>query len=94
MLMLLALTPFLALAAPGSDKVAVIGSPWTDERGMIAIIARANGLTVESGGHANVMIARSPDADFAQRLYHAGAWLVLSSGLVSGCRSPTSQEQS
>lgn len=93
MLVLLAAAPLSVLALPQSQTVAVIGPPWVEADGMIAIVAEAGGLPLRDGARANVMIAQSLEPHFVRRLYQAGAWLVLSSSAGSPCAPSSSQAQ-
>lgn len=90
-LFLLAFTPLFALVLPRSETVAVVGPPWGDASGMIAIAARADGAILRPGGHSNILIVNSPHPDFVRRLYGAGAWLVLDPLAAGGCLSVSPQ---
>jgi hypothetical protein len=84
----LLLTLFLALSAawalPGPVAVAtpaarplgatllVVAPPWASARSMVE---RAGGRLV--GGHGLGRVAFGRDPDFADRLWHGGAWLVM-----------------
>jgi hypothetical protein len=84
-LALLVCAPMVVLGLPRSETVAVIGPPWAGGAKLFAIVAEAGGSPVRAGGHANIVIAHSPQADFVWRLYAAGAWFVLSPLLAKGC---------
>lgn len=47
--------------------------------------ARSGALILRAGGWRNVVIIAEPDALARQRLYDAGAWLVIETGSALGC---------
>lgn len=88
------LAPLATLALPRSDTVAVIGAPGSGLDGMAALVARARGSIVRTGGLANVIVAVSADPGFAGRLYGAGAWLVLDPVALGGCLTSSARTAS
>lgn len=69
----------------GATQYAVLGPPWLGAGRMLALVDEAGGVPLDTGGWANVVIARSDAPDFAAALYHAGAWLVLDAVRLRGC---------
>lgn len=80
----LACLPALALAAPTSDEVAVVGLRQ-DEAAVMALVARAGGVVVRGVGSNIVVVVRSDQPGFVWRLYREGAWLVLNPLVAGGC---------
>ncbi len=83
-LLFLILTPFLVVAAPRSEAVAVLGRPGGGIGETVAIVAAAGGELVRPGP-AGLVVARSDAPGFVRRLYDAGAWLVLDPLVAGGC---------
>ncbi|BCM85977.1 hypothetical protein [Methylobacterium indicum] len=83
-LLLLTLAPFLVVALPRSDAVAVLGRPGAGIGEAAAIVAAAGGRLVRAGP-AGLVVARSEAPGFVRRLYGAGAWLVLDPLVAGGC---------
>ncbi len=69
----------LPFAGPPGRLVAVVGRPAA----AVTAVSRAGGRIVEIRG--GVVLARSPDRDFAWRLYRAGASVVLEGNVTAGC---------
>jgi hypothetical protein len=69
----------------GATQFAVLGPPWRETVGMIALVDRAGGAVLDAGGWRNIVIARSEDPGFAAAAYRAGAWLVLDAVRLRGC---------
>ncbi|KMO36527.1 hypothetical protein VQ02_15195 [Methylobacterium variabile] len=86
-LVLLLLAPFLVVAVPHSDTVAVLGRPGGGVAGAAAIVAAAGGRLLGTGA-TGLVVARSDEAGFVRRLYGAGAWLVLDPAVAGGCGPP------
>ena len=80
--------PLIAAAdLPGKAQgtVAVVFAPGTSSAAAVSAVAAADGLLVRGGGWSNVLVVRSDQAGFAQRLRDAGAWLVLDPQSAAGC---------
>lgn len=69
----------LPFAGPPGRMVAVVGRPAT----AATAVSRAGGRIVEI--RSGVVLARSPDRDFAWRFYRAGALVVLEGNVAAGC---------
>ena len=76
------LVPLGLLAAPTSGTVAAIGPPGRD---MTAVVARAGGSILRTGGWANIVVATAGPSDLVARLYASGAWLVVDARFARGC---------
>jgi hypothetical protein len=76
-----------ALEAQPRDRmrVAAIFPPWTSAEHAMAQVARAGGRIVRSGAIDAIVVAQGADADFADRLYAAGAWAVVDPAAWGGC---------
>jgi hypothetical protein len=77
----------LAVAAvwpPQTGPVAVFASPWS--AGAAGIVANAGGSLLASSVFPWVIVAKSDEPGFVQRLYDAGAILVTDPRLALGCR--------
>lgn len=75
-----------AQAAEASrGEVVVVAGPGATLAQTIAIVARAGGSIVAPGRFANVVVAASPYAHFADALRREGAWAVIASPRLAGC---------
>lgn len=72
-------------AAPTSPFVAVVVAPWSAPESAAKVVAAAQGSLVAPGRFGWIVIAHSPDDNFASRLKQAGAWFVLDHKTLSGC---------
>lgn len=78
------LVPLAATMAPREGEPVVILAPFTSA-GAIGVMARADGRLLAASRLEALVIADSENPDFVARLYKAGAWLVISGRLLSGC---------
>ena len=90
LLLLLAASVLPLVAAadlPGKahGTMAVVFAPGTSSAAAVSAVAAADGLLVRGGGWSNVLVVRSDQTGFAQRLRDAGAWLVLDPQSAAGC---------
>lgn len=86
--------PFWARARPpGSAALVVVGAPWAPASSVVDIVARADGSVLRGTGWTWVVVARSDEPGFADRLAARGAWLVIEGTDRTGClgRAPTLQ---
>lgn len=83
-LVLMLVAPLLVLAAPRSEAVAVLARPGGSTAETTRIVAAARGEIIRASA-AGLIVARSDEAGFVQRLYGAGAWLVLDPIVAGGC---------
>jgi hypothetical protein len=76
-----------ALEAQPRDRtrVAAIFPPWTSAEAAIARVAQAGGRIVRPGLIGAIVVAQGDDAEFADRLYAAGAWAVVDPAAWGGC---------
>jgi hypothetical protein len=86
----LAVVSVLAMAAlqarPRSGaQVAAVFSPWTSGQAAFARIAQADGLVVRRGFIDAIVVVQSDDPGLIDRLYAAGAWLVVDPAAFGGC---------
>lgn len=93
----LAIASLLAIGAstyrPGSpgDPVAVFFTPFSDSSAAFLRVASAGGEILRHGAVDSIIIARSDDPAFVERLYGAGA-LAVSAAIgrwICGPASPT-----
>lgn len=88
------LLPVWALARPaGSPAVIVVAAPWAPAGFAFDLVARADGAVLRGTGLTWVVVARSDDPGFPERLAAGGAWLVIDGSALAGCtgRAPVSQ---
>lgn len=76
------------LTATARGHVAVLAPPWVDFHGAATIVAAADGMIIDAGPLGNIVIATATTPHFVERLYAAGAWLVLDQDSLSGCLAP------
>jgi len=76
-----------ALEAQPRDRmrVAAIFAPWTSAEAAFSRVAQAGGRVVRPGLVDAIVVAQGADADFADRLYAAGAWAVVDPAAWGGC---------
>ena len=76
-----------ALEAQPRDRtrVAAIFPPWTSAEAAVSRVAQAGGRIVRAGAIDAIVVAQGDDADFADRLYAAGAWAVVDPAAWGGC---------
>ena len=72
-------------ALPAGQFVLVLTNPEGGAETSLSVIGNAGGSFVESGRYPWMSIAYSEDDDFAGRLMHSGALLVLNHNLAVGC---------
>lgn len=72
-------------ARPNGQFVLVIAAPQTTAAQMMDIIGRAGGRYLSTGRFDWMVVAQSPEPDFARRLLQTGALLVLNHDLALGC---------
>ncbi|HET8726595.1 MAG TPA: hypothetical protein VFO41_03700 [Alphaproteobacteria bacterium] len=72
-------------AALRNGPVAVIFPPHFSMLRMADAVARAHGTLVRGGGLPGVLVARSDDQDFSDRLHRQGALLVLDPIVAAAC---------
>ncbi len=79
------LTAGLAARPMPGKPVAALFPPWWSATSAMTSAAAANGAVVRFGGFRTILILAAGDADLADRLRHAGAWLVLDAEVLGGC---------
>jgi hypothetical protein len=83
----------MALKPQPNTPVAVIVAPWQPPSAALRVVALADGRVIASAGRT-IIIARSDndasDNTFIDRLYAAGATLVINAATVSGCAQDSS----
>jgi ABC-type nitrate/sulfonate/bicarbonate transport system substrate-binding protein len=87
---LLAVLSVLAMAAlqahpRDGTQVAAIFSPWARDDAAIARVAQAGGLLVRRGIIDTIVVVQSDEPGLIDRLYAAGAWLVIDPATFGGC---------
>lgn len=73
---------------PKNDRVAVFTSPWGGASNVMNVIADANGALVNGGKAEWIAVASSASensTDFVDKLYQAGAWLVIDGAIAAAC---------
>jgi hypothetical protein len=84
--LLAALIVVVAIAAvPTGSRVVVVAPPWSKPDRVISIIADAGGTLVNGGRTSWLAVADSPSPDFVNRLFAAGALLILDGRLAAAC---------
>ena len=73
-----------SVLAPGSgDRVAVL--TWPGDRSAAEVVARAGGSLLQMGSGNWIAVAVGDSSDFSDRLYRAGALLVMSPSIADAC---------
>jgi ABC-type nitrate/sulfonate/bicarbonate transport system substrate-binding protein len=83
----LSVVSLAALQAQPRDRthVAAVFSPWTSGEHAIAQVALAGGLVVRRGIIDAIVVVQGDDPDLIERLYAAGAWIVVDPAAWGGC---------
>jgi len=76
----------MAAAPTGAGPFAVLVSGDA----AVEVVAAADGQVLAGGRFDRMVIAKSTHADFSERLYRAGAWLVLPALPMESCLKPNS----
>jgi hypothetical protein len=74
------------IARPTGAFMLVVTDPKQSAEGNMAVIAKAGGRFVWAGRAPWISVAQSNEPGFAERLFDAGAYLVLNHDLAVGCR--------
>jgi hypothetical protein len=73
-------------ARPRDDRqVAAIFAPWTGHEAAFFRAATAGGRVVREGVFDNILVVRAERPGLIDRLYAAGAWLVIDPVAFGGC---------
>lgn len=78
------LVPLAATLAPRAGEPVVVVAPFA-VAGAVGVMARADGRLLAASRLDALVVADSENPDFVARLYKAGAWLVISGRLLTGC---------
>jgi hypothetical protein len=73
---------------PKNDRVAVLTSPWGAATNVMHVISEADGALVNGGKADWIAVASSASEnsdDFVDKLYQAGAWLVIDGAIAAAC---------
>lgn len=70
---------------PRGDRLTVVVAPWSSPGHIMDVVKEAGGSLVESSALSWVVVSQGESSDFAQRLYSAGAIMVLDGSLLAGC---------
>lgn len=70
---------------PRGERVAVVVAPWSPPVRVFEIVQQADGSLVEESSLSWVVVSEGRSAGFVQRLYAAGALLVLDASFLGGC---------
>lgn len=73
-----------AIAAPSGARVVVVANPFGDTHPAL-LVSRAGGRLVAMGRRDFLAVAEGDGDDFTNRLFAAGALLVLSGNLATAC---------
>lgn len=73
------------LSVEQSNQYLVVAAPWSDLGKTLDIVKSVDGSLIEVGGWDNIVIAFSPDENFADRARNAGMWFVLPSPRLASC---------
>jgi hypothetical protein len=71
------------------EPIAAIFPPWWDAERAFVAAASSGGAIVREGIWSNILVLRSADGDFAERLHSAGAWLLLNPKALDACLKET-----
>jgi hypothetical protein len=74
--------------APGADEtapVAVLYPPWWSADRAFVAAGSAGGAVVREGAISSLLVARSPEPGFRDRLRATGALLLLDPKALAGC---------
>ena len=66
-------------------QVAALFAPWAGGGEVFARVAGADGLVVRRGLFDSIVVVRSDAPGLINRLYGAGAWLVIDPDVFGGC---------
>jgi hypothetical protein len=69
---------------PGAAVAAVFPPWWSAERSFAAA-ASTGGAVVRTGAWSNILVVKPGEADLSDRLYAAGAWLLLDPLALDAC---------
>lgn len=75
-----------ALAPRQGESVAVLTSPFAAANTSSLVVARSGGLFEDLALSGHIMLARSSDPNFIDRLYDNGALLVFNPRILAACR--------
>jgi hypothetical protein len=76
--------PLAATLAPRAGEPVIVVAPFA-AAGAISVMARADGRLLATSRLNALVVADSENPEFVARLYKAGAWLVISGRLLTGC---------
>jgi hypothetical protein len=68
-----------------ADGVAVVFAPWTAAGSTLVQAVDGGGRFVRFGGLPFIAVVMPDDSDYANRMLHAGAWLVLDPRALAAC---------
>jgi hypothetical protein len=72
-------------SADADAPIAVIFPPWWSAERAFTAAASAGGAIVREGAWSNILVVKSTDAGFVERLHAAGAWLLLNPQALAAC---------
>jgi hypothetical protein len=70
--------------------VAVVFAPWTAANRTLVQAVGGGGRFVRFGGLPFIAVVMPDDGDYADRMLHAGAWLVLDPRALAACSAALS----
>ena len=70
--------------------VAVVFAPWTAANRTLLEAVGGGGRFVRFGGLPFIAVVMPDDGDYADRMLHAGAWLVLDPRALAACSAALS----
>ena len=73
-----------------TQGVAVIFAPWTAAEKTLARATDGGSRFVRFGGASFIAIVVPPDANYAERMFGAGAWLVVDPQALAACSAALS----
>lgn len=83
---------WLELRPADDNLVAAIFPPWWSEARSIAAVASADGAILGWGRFRTIVITRSDQPGFAERLHDAGALLLVEPSELTGCSADTAKK--
>lgn len=73
-----------------SEGVAVIFAPWTDAERTLTRAVEGGGRFVRFGGLPFIAVVMPDNANYSDRMFEAGAWLVVDPKTLAACSAALS----
>ncbi len=86
-LVIITMSVLIAFVPRQNQSIAVIVPPWSESDHIIKVISKAGGVIKTQDQNGWVAISQNDNPDIVNRLYKAGAVLVIDASVVSACFS-------